>query len=84
MTRLLTVCGSAGNSKWTPEADLLEELLLQLVGPPLVRLCVSCQMSNVSTLQQHLHNRNKTHYYKGKQAVNQMLAHFSSICFTQV
>lgn len=36
-------------------ADLAEELLFQLVGPPLVGRQVCRQVSNVSTLQQHLH-----------------------------
>ena len=35
---------------------LLEELFLQLVSPLLVGFLVSCQMANVSTLQQHLHD----------------------------
>ena len=35
---------------------LLEELLFQLVGPLLVSFQVGCQVSNVGTLQQHLHN----------------------------
>jgi len=35
--------------------NLAEELLFQLVGPALVGRHVCCQMTNVSTLQQHLH-----------------------------
>ena len=36
---------------------LSEELLLQLVGPALVGLGVSCQVSNVCTFQHHLRTR---------------------------
>ena len=36
---------------------LAEELLLQLVGPALVSLGVSCQVSNVCTLEHHLRTR---------------------------
>lgn len=39
----------------TATSDLAEEFLFQLVSPALVSGYISCQVSNVSTLEHHLH-----------------------------
>lgn len=47
--------GRDGEAACTLLVPLAEELLLQLIGPPLVRARCCCQVPNVSTLQHHLH-----------------------------
>ena len=47
--------GGDGQAAGTLAVPLAEELLLQLVCPPLVGSRRRCQVPNVSTLQHHLH-----------------------------
>ena len=48
--------GGDGQAAGALAVLLAEELLLQLVGPPLVGVVCLCQVPNVSTLQNHLCN----------------------------
>jgi hypothetical protein len=52
--------GQSGAPGIVQQTHLLKEFLLQLVSPAFVCLAVCGQMANVSALQHHLHQCNKT------------------------
>ena len=52
--------GQSGTPGIVQQTHLLEELLLQLICPALVCLAVCRQVTNISTLQHHLYQRNNT------------------------